>query len=152
MKHQKIKKMLSAFVDGRLSTQEIEYMNDHLSSCAECRALLTSFEQLRTLVHEPNYKINPFFAQRVLAAIKSRTREGFWQVFNLIPRPVIVTGLVVSIIALTIFSLPGHRMINNRYASELSLLYGDPSESALVTDDQALAIAINAESTLSTKE
>ncbi|MBN1478841.1 zf-HC2 domain-containing protein [candidate division KSB1 bacterium] len=152
MRHRKIKKMLSDFIDDRLSLQHSEFIKDHLSSCADCRALLTSFQQLHSMSTEPIYKVNPFFAQRVLATLKSRTREGFWQVFNLIPRPVIVTGLVVSLVTLFLVSIPGHQTTNDYYVSEFSILYGDQSDSSPVTDDQALAIAINAESTLSTRE
>ena len=144
MRHRTIKKMLSEFVDDRLSSEKTELINNHLASCAECRLAVKSFQEIGRLSTEMHINVKPFFAQRVLANLKSRQRDGFWQVFDFIPRPVIVTGLVVSIITLALFSMPINQS-TDRSVLELSMLYGEQMEQAHVTNDQALAIAINAQ-------
>lgn len=151
MRHHKIKKKLSEFLDGRLSSDEEKLINAHLAHCQTCQSLLNSFRRLR-LCKEADYKMNPFFAQRVLALLSARRSERFWQVFNFIPRPVIVTGLVLSIITLTIFATPLYQLTNDRNDSELALLYADSSEMTPVTDDQALAIVFQAQETDATGE
>lgn len=143
MKHAKIKKLLSSFVDGELSSAQQKLVENHLASCEKCRAMLAVFQRLHAAAAEPVFKKNPFFAQRVLAELKSRKREGFWQVFDLIPRPLIVTGLVLSIVTLTVFALPQNQTSSDLYTSEVALFYGDQVDQTMVTNDQALAIAIN---------
>jgi hypothetical protein len=94
-------------------------------------------------VQEPQIKVNPFFTKRVLADLKSRQREAFWTVFDILPRPVIVTGLTLAIITLAIFATP-YSPFRESLPSGIAALYGDQTEIA-VSDDQALAIAIAAE-------
>jgi hypothetical protein len=143
MKHAKIKKLLSSYVDGELSSAQQKCVENHVASCKTCRAMLADFQRLHAVAAEPVFKKNPFFAQRVLAELKSRKREGFWQVFDLIPRPVIVTGLVLSVVTLTVFAFPQSKTSSDLYTSEVALFYGDQAEQTMVTNDQALAIAIN---------
>ena len=141
MRHQKIQEMLSLFVDGRLSSTEQDFIYEHLKTCDECRTLLTSFKHLS--IDEPKMTVNPFFATRVLADLKTRQNEKFWNVFDLLPRPVIVTGLVLSIITLAIFATP-YSPIHENQTSAFAMLYGDQQDVTSVTDDRALEIAINA--------
>ncbi|MBN1464996.1 zf-HC2 domain-containing protein [candidate division KSB1 bacterium] len=151
MRHHKIKKKLSEFLDGRLSSNEDKMIKEHLAHCQACQATLNSFRQLRRC-KEADYEMNPFFAQRVLALVRARRSEGFWQVFDFIPRPVIVTGLVLSVITLTIFATPLYQLTNDRNGSELAMLYAESNEMVPVTDDQALAIVFQAQEANATGE
>jgi len=144
MRHQKIKKMLSDFVDDRLSSAEQNFILNHLKSCAECQRLLASFQQIRKNIREIQVDVNPFFATRVLAEVRSRQREGFWALFDIIPRPVVISGLAASIFLLAVFTRPVPS-VPDSYSVQYATFYGDHSEITSVTDDQALAIAINAE-------
>ena len=152
MRHQKIKKMLSEYVDDRLSSNEEKFMREHLAHCIECNNVLKAFQQLDRFYVEPNARVNPFFAQRVLAHLKARRLDGFWQVFDFIPRPIIVTGLALSLITLTIFSTPLHNFATEKTSSELAVLYADSNEQTPVTDDQALALVFDAQEINATGE
>ncbi len=144
MRHQKIQKMLSLFVDGRLSSTEEQFIQEHLKQCATCRKTLATFNHIHSLNHTTKVTVKPFFATRVLAELKSRQREGFWTLFDFVPRPVIMTGLAVSIIILAIFTAPPINTQDN-FTAEYAMFYGDNGDITTVTDDQALAIAINAQ-------
>jgi hypothetical protein len=139
MRHHVLRKKLSEFLDDRLSSEEEKFVNEHLAHCSECQKMFKSFQQLG-LFKEPEFKVNPFFAQRVLAHLNTRRGEGFWQVFDFIPRPVIVTGLALSIVILTIFGAPLYPLKSDKNSSELAVLYADTIELTPVTDDQVLAI------------
>jgi len=144
MRHSKIQEMLSLYVDGRLSSTNEQFIQEHLKQCATCRNVLATFTQIHSLNHETQVNVNPFFATRVLADLKSRQTEGFWTFFDFIPRPLIMAGLAVSIIILAIFTTP-LITIQDSFTAEYAMFYGDNSDITTVTDDQALAIAINAE-------
>jgi len=144
MRHQKIKKMLSDFMDDRLSSAEKSYITNHLKNCTECQRLLASFQQIRKNIRDIQVDVKPFFATRVLAEVRSRQREGFWALFDIIPRPVVISGLAVSILLLAIFVKPV-TSVPDSYSAQYAMFYGDHSEITSVTDDQALAIAINAD-------
>ena len=143
MRHHKIQKMLSLFVDGRLSSPEEQFIQNHITTCVECKALLTSFSQMRRAVAKPQVNVNAFFASRVLADLKSRQREAFWTVFDILPRPVVVTGLTLAIITLAIIATP-YSPFRENVPTGFAALYGEQTDIA-VSDDQALAIAIAAE-------
>ncbi|MBN1561537.1 zf-HC2 domain-containing protein [candidate division KSB1 bacterium] len=140
MRHPRIKKKLSEFLDGRLSSKEADFISAHLAHCAECQKLLSSFRQLGRLCERADFRVNPYFAKRVLAHLNARRAEGFWQLFDFLPRPVILTGLVLSIFTLTILGAPLYRLTSDETSSELAVLYADTNDLTPVTDDQALAI------------
>ncbi len=143
MRHHKIQKMLSLFADDRLSSTEADFIRDHLNTCDDCRRLLQTFNVLSRTTHETPVKVNPFFASRVLNDFSSRQREVFWNVFDILPRPVVVTGLTLAVITLAVFAMP-FSPVRQPNTSEYALLYGEQSDVLAVTDDQALAIAISA--------
>ena len=77
--------LLSAFLDGELTTREEEQMNAHLEQCAECRALLEQLQTLRTSFSDLEEIPAPEgFVGKVMDSIKA---ESTLKVVPLFKRP-----------------------------------------------------------------
>jgi len=153
MKHRKIEFMLSELVDGELSAGDEKIVRQHLKTCAHCRGVLRSFQQLHTVFeHRPAVSVRPGFAQRVLAEYNSRRGEKIWQFFDIIPKPLVTAGLALSVVLVGLFVSPLLSPPQENFESEFTLLFDKNAEAAYVTDDQALAIALNADAGLAIGE
>jgi hypothetical protein len=153
MNHNKMAIMVSEFVDGRLSANEEQIVQQHLKECAACRDMHHNFQMLQNadMVEAPS-SVRPFFTQRVLKEYDNRTADKIWQLFDFIPRPIITTGLALSLILIGIFSTPLLYQPQNTLETEFALLFNADAEVITVTDDEALAIALSADSMLSNGE
>lgn len=153
MKHHKIQFMLSELIDGNLSSGDEKIVRQHLATCANCRDLYRSFQELRSFAkNRPPVVVRPRFAQRVLAEYNSRREGKIWQLFDIIPKPVVTVGLAFSIVLMGLFVSPLMTPRQDTFESEFVRLFDGISETNQVTDDQALAIALNADAALALGE
>ena len=147
MNHHKMAVMLSEFVDGRLAAQEQQVVQRHLNKCARCRKMHHSFQSLHAAVdYESPSSVRPFFTQRVLNEYTTRREDKIWQIFEFIPRPLITSGLALSIILIGLFMSPLLYPPKDSFESDFALLFNGAAESSTVSDDEALAIALSADS------
>ena len=64
--HQYYQESLSAFIDHELDPATCAELREHLSGCAECRALLADLEGVRQFVHTAGTaEVSPFFMTRL---------------------------------------------------------------------------------------
>jgi len=146
MKHPKVESMLSELVDATLSSSDEKFVRKHLETCAHCRALHRSFQELHAFTENgPSILVRPGFAQRVMAEYNFRRGEKIWQLFDAIPRPLVTVGLALSIVLVSLFALPLLSPPRDNFESEYTFLFDGNAEANHVTDDQALAIALNAD-------
>lgn len=52
MKHQKIKELISAYIDGELGEEEKKQLEEHLSGCEECRNELEEMRNLEEVLNK----------------------------------------------------------------------------------------------------
>jgi len=147
MKHRKILKNISAYIDDRLSPAEKQKLVDHLHQCTDCNTFYQQMIALKHTIPEPSIKVRPFFTQRVLALYKARQQEPFSPLIQAIPRPMLAAVWAVAICVIVVFSAfvkptATAEPMNSVYA----MLYNREPESVIVTDDQALTIALDSES------
>jgi anti-sigma factor RsiW len=142
MKHDKMQRYLSLYLDDQISTEQKLLVERHLHECETCSHYLQQLTLVRrTFSSFEQPRVKPFFAQRVLAAYNAKSRDQFWAFFNWVPRPLVFAGFAASVVFLCLFTLTS---VNTtpQSNSALSQLYAEPSYSLLETDDQALAFAI----------
>ena len=111
--------LLSAFLDGELTTQEEKQVREHLEQCPECRAL---YEQLQTL-HTSFSDLEEIpapenFAQGVMSRIKAEQTPAKPKVIPLFKRPQI--RAVMGLAACAVLCIGFGRMVlggSNKSAS-----------------------------------
>ncbi len=144
MKHYNFKRLISSYVDDELNEAQRAQVEFHLSECSSCQNFYKQLLGFRNVLQaEESVKVNPFFAQRVLHGYKARKRETFWSLFERVPKPVLATGLILSILVLSIFSFsvvqsPEATAANTSY----TILFDNTVEPNIQSDDEALAFVI----------
>lgn len=89
MKCSKIKKRLSAYLDGELSEQERCIISEHLKLCQECKAELAAMSSVSdALKILEGFETPPFFMTRLRQAVKEQEKP--------VPFLQRIKGLVVS--------------------------------------------------------
>ena len=105
--HEEIKKMLSAYCGGDLTSAERAWVDEHLSSCPFCRAELSDLKTtLRLIRSTPAVESPTWMTSRIMAHIVEQplTRNG-WLQRLFFP---LHTKLPLEILALLIISVTGY--------------------------------------------
>ena len=75
MKCKEIKKLLSTYIDGELDPERIQEVTEHLKQCKACFAQLATFKKIWDLLDTlPEATVQPFFANKVMHRIESRSQ------------------------------------------------------------------------------
>ncbi len=92
---------LSAYVDEALTATERHDVEKHLLLCERCRKQFAEVKQVASwLRQKPDYPAQPFFATRLMAAIKARGERSFmtdfvWLGKRLVPGLALVVAVVL---------------------------------------------------------
>ncbi len=79
MKHQRIQKHISAYLDDELAPELRSKVGDHLRSCQECSEMLATFQQNRQMIAALQHPV-PSMKHVVLAKIRE-TNTTSWERF-----------------------------------------------------------------------
>ena len=75
MKCKELKKILSTYMDGELEPERAKEVTTHLKQCKACFTQLAAFEKIWDLLDAlPEVTIQPFFANKVIQRIESRSQ------------------------------------------------------------------------------
>lgn len=119
---------LSAYIDGELSTDEAEKIEEHLRGCHYCREVLNRMQLVSRMVRElPRPVVNPAFTMQLMSQLRSVGTGGetpsirlleLWGVLSLlaigwvITMPIGYAGLrclyTISVKLIKIFTELGH--------------------------------------------
>jgi hypothetical protein len=70
--------LLSAYIDGEVTTQERLIVEEHVTVCPSCRTIMASFAHVHKLYQEMEIKeAPPGFRQRVVQRIEAKPRFAF---------------------------------------------------------------------------
>jgi anti-sigma factor (TIGR02949 family) len=110
MKCSKIRKKLSAYLDGEMPEHERSVISEHLQQCKECRAELTALSAVRDALNSiEGMEVPPYFMTRLRQHIKEQ-REP-------VPFRQRIRGLVFT--AATAFALVASLFIGNQAGKTL---------------------------------
>ena len=105
MKHQRIQKQLSAYLDNELAPAMYKRVNDHLRDCQECVDMLADFKQNRQQISQLVHPA-PSMKDVVLAKIReaeAAPREKFLSIFRRwVFRPFTVGATAFSTVCLVV--------------------------------------------------
>lgn len=71
MRHSKIKKLVSEYIDGELKNN-IELIEEHIKTCEECSRLALIRDLVRKTLKEKEVEVSPYLFTRIQANIKQR--------------------------------------------------------------------------------
>ncbi|MCS7229474.1 MAG: zf-HC2 domain-containing protein [Candidatus Kryptonium sp.] len=78
MRHGKIKKLVSEYIDGELKNN-IEMIEEHIKICQECSQLVKLHDLVRESLKEEIIEVSPYLFTRVQAKLKERsTQQTLW--------------------------------------------------------------------------
>ena len=115
---QSIRKKMSAYQDGEVTTVEKDAIEAHLRTCEACRkqheALLQTYRMLRSL---PEIKPAPGLSRRIVDSV-TRAREPFWvrvlgEAFRLLPAP--ATMVTLAALGLLVGTMLGNLLIEGQF-------------------------------------
>lgn len=78
MRHSKIKKLVSEYIDGELRG-DTAFIEKHIKSCEECSQLVKIHYLINETLKENPIEVSPYLFTRVQAQLKQRrTQQTFW--------------------------------------------------------------------------
>ncbi len=78
MRHAKIKKLVSEYIDGELKNN-IELVKEHIKTCEECAQLLRLHSLVRETLKENTIEVSPYLFTRIQAKLKERrSQQPLW--------------------------------------------------------------------------
>jgi len=137
---------ISAYLDNETTAEESDAIEHHLAECTQCQELAKNIQKIKTSnLQFKNISVSPYFAQKVLASFRAQQRTTFWNYFDFLPRPLIYSALVVSVIVIAILFRPNKQMtqVADDSTSDYAVIFDNGQTSdAIVTNDQALQFAL----------
>lgn len=101
-----LEELLSAYADGELSRTQREFIEEHLSGCADCRATLAQFEVVgRKLALLRETPAAPDISKSTLSKIKT-TKTLPDRSYRRWLRPVMATASIVAVIVIMLVAQP----------------------------------------------
>ena len=126
MKHRRIQKLLSAYVDDELSLQEREQVEIHIHACDECAEILSELKQNSQWIADLRQPTPPRIWEAVQEQIisgrqtKNRSRSGhIWHRWVFRPVPAVVGTFVIACLVLALIYFNP----NQNYHDDLIDLY-----------------------------
>jgi len=121
---QSVRKKLSAYQDGEVTTAEKDAIDAHLRACEACRkqheALLQTYRMLRGL---PEIEPAPGLSRRIVDSA-TRAQEPFWvralgEAFRLFPAPAAMVALAAA--GFLVGTMLGNLLIEGQFHSSPSI-------------------------------
>ncbi len=106
--NKKLKKLLYRSFDAELSVKEREMLEIALRESPVLQREFEQLKELRSAAKPPQASFKPFFAERVVNAIKAqkrRTQEDFFMALNYMFRRIALIGVIAVILMLSIMTL-----------------------------------------------
>lgn len=109
--HARIAEKFSAYVDGELPPEERSKVDDHLSTCIQCRTNLQRFRRTLGSLASLKRHAPPTFLPDIQQQINRRSRGRFfgrrWMLFGRIPFEWVSLTMIVAMLVYYIVSLQG---------------------------------------------
>jgi len=135
-----LEELLSAYADGELSLTQREFIEEHLSGCADCRETLAEFEatgrQLSSLRHVSK---TPDIRAAALSKIKA-TSTSSGKSFRRWLRPVTAIGAVVIILVILLVAQPWG--VESPEAMAASIVRNSPEVQAALNGEEIKEVEV----------
>ena len=99
MDHQKIKELISSYIDGELDKEKIKLIEEHLSECSECQKEIDEMEKFEEVMNKMAFKKPP----------KEMWKVYWSSVYNRLERK--IGWILVSIGAIILLFYGGYKLV-----------------------------------------
>ncbi|CUT02920.1 Putative zinc-finger [Candidatus Kryptobacter tengchongensis] len=111
MRHSKIKKLVSEYIDGELKNN-VEFIEEHIKTCAECFKLIKVHELVRETLKEKNVEVSPYLFTRIQAKLKERkAQQTIWDYVFGFSKELAIALILIFIILIGIELMSGKTSI-----------------------------------------
>ena len=140
MRCAKVKRKITAYLDGEMSTVEKDVFMLHINKCESCRKELKNMEYVTSLLNPvPQGQPSPGFYYKIQHAVKSKPAGNIYSIFNL-PRAGVWSGAFALLAVLILGGYLGGYIVNYKndtpshireikYAMGLSVFEDTPDDS-----------------------
>jgi outer membrane lipoprotein-sorting protein len=135
-----LEELLSAYADGELSRTQREFVEEHLSGCADCRATLAEFEAAgRKLASLRETPASPDISKSTLSKIKT-TKALPDKSYRRWLRPVTAAVAIVAVIAVMLVAQPWN--LESSEAMAASIVRNSPEVHAALDDEEIKEVEV----------
>ncbi len=121
MSHQHLQKLLSAFFDGELTSDEKKQVREHLTACSECKQMLAELQWMRSDVRSiADVELSTNFATSLLRTLRQRQEQyAAWGGVDLFARRLVLALTIVVFLIVSVGSLnnPEQPLVMEPYLS-----------------------------------
>jgi len=145
MRHEKIKKLVSEYIDGELK-KGIEFVEEHLKFCDECAQLLKIHNLVHNALKEETIEVSPYLLTRVQAKISElKTQKGIWDYVVGFAREVVIALIFIFLVLLgfEIISKGTRVKIDEAVLSDTPAIQKVMSSGGELTKDEILELTLS---------
>ncbi len=102
MRHEKIKKLVSAYIDGELKN-DLEFIREHIETCEECSQLVKVSKIVRETVKDKMIEVSPYLLTRLKAIYNERkVQPGVWDYVVSFARELAIVLILIFVLLIGI--------------------------------------------------
>jgi predicted anti-sigma-YlaC factor YlaD len=102
MRHEKIKKLVSAYIDGELKNN-LEFIRKHIETCEECTQLVKVSKMVRETVKDKTIEVSPYLLTRLKAEYRERkVQPGVWDYVVSFARELAIVLILIFVLLIGI--------------------------------------------------
>lgn len=135
MRHSKIKKLVSEYIDGELK-RHIDFIENHIKLCDECSQLVKVHKLVKSTLKENPIEVSPYLFTRIQARLKERkVQQTFWDY------AINFSKELAFALILLLFILLGFELISNKssFKVEEAILSETPTVHKIISSNENLS-------------
>ncbi len=145
MRHEKIKKLVSEYIDGELK-KNIELVEEHLKFCDECYQLIKIRNFVREALNEEVVEVSPYIFTKIQARIREqKLKQGVWDYVIGFAREVVIALVFIFVLLLgfELISKSAKVKIEEAVLSDTPSIQKIMSEGEELTKDEILELTLS---------
>ncbi len=135
MRHSKIKKLVSQYIDGELK-KNADFIENHIKTCEECLQLIKTHELVKVALKENSVEVSPYLFLQIQAQLRERkTQKTFWDY------AINFSKELAFALILLLFILLGFELISSKgsFKVEEAILSETPTVHKIISSNENLS-------------
>ncbi len=145
MRHEKIKKLVSSYIDGELKNN-IEFVRKHIETCEECSYLVKVSEIVRRTIKDEVIEVSPYLLTRLKARYnEKRVQPGVWDYVAGFARELAIVLILIFAILIGLEIMSGEKSlrIDEAILSEMPSVQKVISSGENLSKDDVLELTLS---------
>lgn len=145
MRHAKIKKLVSEYIDGELKNN-IDLVKEHIKTCEECAQLIRVHYLVSETLKENTIEVSPYLFTRIQAKLEERkSQQSLWNYVIGFSKELAVALILILILLLGIELISGRASVKIEEAilNEIPSIQKVISSGGNLTKDDVLELTLS---------